>query len=148
MLSSLRNLFSRETQAQDKDELDPALAAAALMFEVVWADHEISAIEIEKAKLLLKQIFAIEEDEVIGILEDAKVRLKESVGVHAYTTFLNESLSEEEKFSVVTALWQIALAEDGIDVMEEHAIRKTADLLYLPHSLFIAAKRKAKDIAS
>jgi uncharacterized tellurite resistance protein B-like protein len=53
-------------------------------------------------------------------------------------------LSEEEKFSVVTALWQIALAEDGIDVMEEHSIRKTSDLLYLSHSRFIEAKLKAK----
>jgi uncharacterized tellurite resistance protein B-like protein len=143
MLSSLRKLFSREEETEDA-ALDPALAAAALMFEVVWADHEISQAELVTAKALLKQMFAVEEDAVMSIVLDAEERLKESVGVHAYTTFLNESLSEEEKFSVVTALWQIALAEDGIDVMEEHSIRKTSDLLYLSHSRFIEAKLKAK----
>jgi uncharacterized tellurite resistance protein B-like protein len=80
----------------------------------------------------------------MSIVLDAKERHQESVGVHAYTSFLNDSMNEEEKFSVVTALWQIALAEDGIDVMEEHSIRKTADLLHLPHSRFIQAKLKAK----
>ena len=145
MLSSLRKLFSREEEEETEDAaLDPALAAAALMFEVVWADHEISQAELVTAKALLKQMFAVEEDAVMSIVLDAEERLKESVGVHAYTTFLNESLSEEEKFSVVTALWQIALAEDGIDVMEEHSIRKTSDLLYLSHSRFIEAKLKAK----
>jgi len=144
MLSSLRKLFSREEEVADDAALDPALAAAALMFEVVWADHEISQSELVTAKTLLKQIFSVEEDAVMSIVADAEERLRESVGVHGYTSFLNESMSEEEKFSVVTALWQIALAEDGIDVMEEHSIRKTSDLLYLSHSRFIEAKLKAK----
>ena len=144
MLSSLRKLFSREEEETEDAALDPALAAAALMFEVVWADHEISQAELVTAKALLKQMFALEENVVMSIVADAEERLRESVGVHTYTTFLNEALSEEEKFSVVTALWQIALAEDGIDVMEEHSIRKTSDLLYLSHSRFIEAKLKAK----
>jgi len=144
MLSSLRKLFSREEEVADDAVLDPALAAAALMFEVVWADHEISQSELVTAKTLLKQIFSVEEDAVMSIVADAEERLRESVGVHGYTSFLNESMSEEEKFSVVTALWQIALAEDGIDVMEEHSIRKASDLLYLSHSRFIEAKLKAK----
>jgi uncharacterized tellurite resistance protein B-like protein len=144
MLSSLRKLFSREEEVADDAVLDPALAAAALMFEVVWADHEISQSELVTAKTLLKQIFSVEDDAVMSIVADAEERLRESVGVHGYTSFLNESMSEEEKFSVVTALWQIALAEDGIDVMEEHSIRKTSDLLYLSHSRFIEAKLKAK----
>ena len=144
MLSSLRKLFSREEEVADDAALDPALAAAALMFEVVWADHEISQSELVTAKTLLKQMFSVEEDAVMGIVADAEERLRESVGVHGYTSFLNESMSEEEKFSVVTALWQIALAEDGIDVMEEHSIRKASDLLYLSHSRFIEAKLKAK----
>ena len=58
MLSSLRKLFSREEETEDA-ALDPALAAAALMFEVVWADHEISQTELVTAKALLKQMFAV-----------------------------------------------------------------------------------------
>ena len=146
MLGSLRKLFSREDEVTDNAALDPALAAAALMFEVIWADHEISQSELATAKVLLKQMFSVEEKTLMSIVTDAEERLRESVGVHAYTTFLNESMSEEEKFLVVTALWQIALAEDGIDVMEEHSIRKTSDLLYLSHSRFIEAKLKAKTL--
>ena len=70
MLSSLRKLFSREEETEDA-ALDPALAAAALMFEVVWADHEISQAELVTAKALLKQMFAVEEDAVMSIVADA-----------------------------------------------------------------------------
>jgi uncharacterized tellurite resistance protein B-like protein len=74
MLSSLRKLFSREEDTQDTATLDPALAAAALMFEVVLADHEISQTELDRVKNLLQQIFSVEEEAVMSIVLDAKER--------------------------------------------------------------------------
>ncbi|MFM7121605.1 MAG: TerB family tellurite resistance protein [Gammaproteobacteria bacterium] len=34
--------------------------------------------------------------------------------------------------------------DDGIDRYEEHAIRRIADLLYVEHPRFIAARREAR----
>ena len=45
---------------------------------------------------------------------------------------------------MVTALWRVALASDGLDRFEEHTIRQAADLLYLSHNRFIEAKLTAK----
>jgi uncharacterized tellurite resistance protein B-like protein len=52
-----------------------------------------------------------------------------ALGFQDYTRFLNEALSESEKFDVVTALWRVALASNGLDRFEEHTIRRVADLL-------------------
>jgi uncharacterized tellurite resistance protein B-like protein len=41
-------------------------------------------------------------------------------------------------------LWAIAYADGTLHLYEEHLIRKIADLLYVPHAAFIAAKLRAK----
>ena len=37
-------------------------------------------------------------------------------------------------------LWRVAYADDKLDKYEEYQIRKIADLLYIPHSIFIQSK--------
>ena len=41
-------------------------------------------------------------------------------------------------------MWRVAMADDALSRYEEHVIRKVADLLYLPHSDFMLAKREAQ----
>ena len=65
--------------------------------------------------------------------------------MHPYTSYLREHLDEDERFEVICALWQLAIADDRIDKFEEHTIRKAADLhFYLSHNRFIEAKLRAK----
>lgn len=37
-------------------------------------------------------------------------------------------------------LWRIAYANESLHKYEEYLVRKIAELLYVPHSAFIAAK--------
>ena len=78
------------------------------------------------------------------LLKTHRNGFKEHVGVQSYTRYLNEALGEQEKFDVVTALWRIAHASNGVDRFEEHTIRRIADLLYLSHDRFIQAKLLAR----
>ncbi len=41
-------------------------------------------------------------------------------------------------------LWRIAYANEALHRHEEYLVRKVADLLYVPHSAFIATKHKAR----
>lgn len=145
MLSKLTELFRREKTATIEDAvIDAPVAAAALMLEVTWADQTIDDQEIATSTELLQQLFELPAATARQLVEDAQERLQDSTGVQHYTRFLNETLSEPEKFAVVTALWRVALASDGLDRFEEHTIRRVADLLYLSHNRFIEAKLIAK----
>ena len=73
--------------------------------------------------------------------------METAVGLHPYTSYLREQLDEAERFDVICALWQLALADDRTDKFEEHTIRQAAHLLYLSHSRFIEAKLKAKSMS-
>ncbi len=139
MLAKLRSLFVNDDNEQT-DEIRPELAAASLMLEVSWADHELSAEELASVEHLLVQLYGINASKAALLIDDAQERLKTNVGLHPYTSYLNEQLDETGRFDVICALWELALADNRIDKFEEHTIRRVSDLLYLSHSRFIEAK--------
>ena len=147
MLAKLQSLFSPE-QTEDENAIETDLAAASLMLEVCWSDHYVDDVELAAIQRLLVDLYSIDSDKVAALIADAKTRLETSVGLHPYTSYLREHLGEAERFDVICALWQLALADDRIDKFEEHTIRQAADLLYLSHSRFIEAKLKAKSTSN
>ena len=146
MFSRLLDLFRSETQSEL--QIDPPLAAAVLMFEVVWADHEVSDAEVAVMTDLLAKQFDLHERRVAEIIAESRVNHEESVGVFPFTRVINENLTEEQKYQVIRSMWTIALVDNKLDVLEEHTIRRVADLIYLPHTRFIAAKKAAQGSVS
>ena len=145
MLKKLTDLFRRDADAAKAETpFDAPLAAAALMLEVTWADHETDSSEIRHSTALLEQLFNLDAAVAAQLVDDAQDRLQHNVGVQTYTRYLNEALNEAEKFEVIVALWQVAAVSNGIDRFEEHTIRRIADLLYLSHDRFIEAKLRAR----
>ena len=143
MLDKLRALFSSQEDSEEP-EIEADLAAASLMLEVSWSDHDVGEAELLTMRRLLSDLYGLSPEKIDALIDDAQARLSENVGLHPYTRFLNEHLDEEARFQVVSALWQLALADDRIDRFEEHTIRRASDLLYLSHSRLIEAKLQAK----
>ena len=139
-------LFKRLTEpaAESDPQRLVALAAAALLLEVSWADHDISDAELAGIARALQRTFGLGESETAELLDQSRQEHAESVGVYGYTRAINENWDEPAKFELVVALWQLALSDDDLNSHEEHVIRKIADLLYLSHARFIEAKLKAK----
>ncbi|MEM1231975.1 MAG: TerB family tellurite resistance protein [Pseudomonadota bacterium] len=121
-----------------------ALAATALLFEVAFADRTVAPAELAQIERALRGRFDLPEAELQTIITEAQAGYEDRVGVQSLTRTLTEHWEEPERFELVVAMWQVALAEDGIDAFEEHRIRAIADLLYLSHSRFIEAKLQAR----
>lgn len=143
MFDRLLDLFKAEPT--EDSGIDPALAAAALMFEVVWADHDIDDVELASMSTLLTDLFGLSQQRVTEIVDATRANHDKSVGVYPFTRALNEQLDEDEKYAVLHAMWRIAFADEQVDAFEEHTIRRIADLLYVPHAKFIEAKLSARD---
>jgi uncharacterized tellurite resistance protein B-like protein len=142
MLERIKDLFRSDQREQE--EVDPALAAAALMFEVVWADHDVAPAELAAMSGLLQQLFRISPERLEEIHQITRANHDASVGVFPFTRAINEQLKQDEKFAILKAMWKIAGADAQIDAFEEHTIRRIADLLYIPHQRFIEAKMAAR----
>ncbi|MEM7219192.1 MAG: TerB family tellurite resistance protein [Pseudomonadota bacterium] len=159
MLDRLRDLFGVAVgpppNAATGGAADPELtdadylphAAAMLLLEVAWADHELAAEELDSVAQSLRDVFQLNPDDAARLLDKARENHERSVGVYEYTRALNEAWEETAKVRLVEALWRLAFADQQITTFEEHTIRRISELLYVPHSAFIAAKRRARDRA-
>ena len=152
MLNALKKLFALDSvvgrsgvSEPDEKHLLPA-AAAMLLLEVAWADHNMSDDEIALIEQSLQQLFDLREPFVAQLVNDAREKHHESVGVYDYTRTINEALDEEEKFQLLVQLWRLALSDSALHAIEEHVIRRISELLYVPHTRFITAKQQARSI--
>lgn len=143
MLKKLLDFLKQPEDSLDTERL-VMLAAAALLLEVAWADHDISEEELTLIGRQLRQQFGLSDKDVNDVIEESREKHGDSVGVHSYTRTINDAWDEPRKFELILALWKLALSDDDLHRYEEHSIRRIAELLYLSHSRFIEAKLKAK----
>jgi len=143
MLGKLLRLVKEPDEAPNQERL-VMLAAAALLLEVAWADHDISDEELDLIRRQLCRQFHLSADEVSSIVAESKQHHEDSVGMHSYTRTINDVWDEPKKFNLIVALWQLALSDEELNRYEEHIIRRIAELLYVSHDRFIAAKLRAK----
>ncbi|MAY14395.1 MULTISPECIES: TerB family tellurite resistance protein [unclassified Thalassolituus] len=143
MIERLLSLFRDEQKRPEPHHIN--LACAALLAEVMRADHSIDAEEEQALALVLKNLFNLSSSECSELLQDALQRVEISSDLFQFTAVINQQLDAAAKFRLMTGLWQVAYSSNGLDKYEEHIIRRIAELLYVPHSEFIRAKLEARD---
>ncbi len=139
----LAKIRKSEPQEQVEEQTLP-MAAAALFFEVAWADHKITDHELDLVREALMSQFGLSTEVVDDIVEESHKQHDESVGVYPFTRAITEAWDEQQRFELVVQLWHLALSNEELNRYEEHTIRRIADLLYLSHQRFIEAKLKVK----
>jgi len=148
MLKAIKQFFENhigpiEEQNQDSEHR-LRVATAALLIEIARADFHIEDQELEHIAAALKTKFQLSAEEVRELIALATQEAKQAISYYEFTSLINQGFSFEQKLKVIELMWQVAYADDYLQKYEEALIRKIADLLYIPHSDFIAAKHKVK----
>lgn len=142
MLNSITKLFKQLLEGNDlgdQHKADPNLAIACLLCEVAGADHQIDNNEIAAKKQLIGRLLDLDAAQTDVLLNRAEERAKQSASLYEFTSQLRE-LTQETRYSLIQAMWQVAHADGEIDPLEDAVIRKSAELLYVDHHDFIRAK--------
>ncbi|WP_052368054.1 tellurite resistance TerB family protein [Algiphilus aromaticivorans] len=116
------------------------LATAVLLYEIASADMEIADAENETLQRLLAALPGVDPETCEALMARAASHQNESVSLHEYADALNARCSFEEKRHLVRMIWEVAYADGVLDAHEEHMVRRLADLLFVPHSVFIQEK--------
>jgi uncharacterized tellurite resistance protein B-like protein len=142
MLAKIKLFFDSRliTDSVEDSEQTLQLAACALLFEMVKADFEISARELQSMRSAIKSVFTIDDGTADALIELAQQESEEATSLYQFTRLINDHYSKQQKQKLVKALWTIAYADGQVDKYEEHYLRKIVDLLYIPHSVFIQTK--------
>lgn len=148
MLNAIKNFFEQHMVDSDGAEADTGhrlkLATAALLIEIMQQDHQVNAAERETVHAILREKFALTDEETRDLYELAADEAEEAVDYFQFTNLIARECSAEEKFQVIEYLWQIAYADNHLDALEEHMIRRIADLIYVPHREMIQARHRVE----
>lgn len=150
MLKGIRDFFEQHlaTPASTPSRRHTLeLATATLVAEVARLDGGIDAAEREAVLGAMRERFSLSEAEAGSLLELAEAESRDATDYYQFTSLVRQRYSLEERQEIVELLWQAAYADARLSAHEQHVIRKIADLLYVPHSGYIAAKMRAKERA-
>ena len=142
MLSKINAFFQSlgEDNNQPVHEISLEIACSVLLCEVMLADGQLDDTEREKLNNILLQQFHLDEVEASDIIKRSLILCENATDFYQFTSKINENYSTEQRIKMLDLLWKIAYADGELASIEEHIIRKIADLLHLRHSEFIQTK--------
>ncbi len=151
MLKAIREFFDRcirpaaipAAEADLQHRLQ--VAAAALLIEMMRMDARIEDVEREAVIRAIRDHFDLTREETESLLALAEQEAQRATDYYQFTSLINREFTPAQKERMIELMWQVAYADGEIDKYEDHLVRKIADLLYVPHSAFIAAKLRARD---
>ncbi|MFI0473866.1 TerB family tellurite resistance protein [Halomonas sp. HMF6819] len=148
MLEAIRDFFHdalAEPERRENHHLTLELATAALLCEIVRADYEQAPEEQAALKHMLMTRYRLNEAQVSELMALAEAQVNEAVDHYQFVSLVKEHYDYAQRFELVALMWQLAWADGSVDPLEEHRIRRLADLLYVSHSDFIRAKLQAEE---
>ena len=137
------NFFKKKKKVEVKPK-NLKLISLCLAFEVANADNEIDNAERE---LILKKIRdsinldVLSEKEIFSIIE---AESEKKVSFYDLIYDINKNLSKDEKVDVIKMLWEVAYADEVLEVDEEKIIRRSAEMLGIKPSIVLKTKDQIK----
>ncbi len=150
MLSTVKKFFEDRIQpAMDSDQSKGSghalhLASAALLIEMIRADHEVKQEERDAVSRQIQQVFNLDTDETRELLGLAEQEADDAVSLFQFTNLIDKQFPMERKVKLIEMLWHVAFADSHKDKHEEYLVRRVADLLHVPHREFIRARHIAE----
>lgn len=132
--------LGRLFQSADKPQGSPQLAVAQLLFEIARADLGVRPEEMSAIRRHLGEAFQLTPAALDDLLSRASEKTEQAISLYDTVETVNRTLDAAQKASLIGGLWQVANADHQLDPYEEALLRRVADLLYVPHSVFIREK--------
>lgn len=149
MLKTIVDFFNQNLRT-DVSASNPhaiQVAAGALLIEAARMDAHTSDAERAAVVASVRAKFALSDEEATRLLALAEEEARVATDYYQFTALINQHFTPAQKYRLIELLWEVAYVDQKVDMYEEHYIRKIADLLYVPHAQYIAAKLKVRDTA-
>jgi len=116
------------------------VATAALLVEIAKADGDFSGDERKRIIDLMKKDYDLDDECVNELLALSEQKVKDSVSIYEFSSVINESFTQAEKFELVKNLWRIIYEDGKLDSHEDRLIKIIGSTLNLEHKDVISAK--------
>ena len=127
------------------EKFEIELTATILAYEIARSDGDISKSELDLLLNEVKKITSKVNKSQNEILEIIETYSKNSVSFHEFIEDINKDYSKEEKLSLIKYLWDVAYADNILEVSEERLIRRIADLIKIKDVEVLKLKDSSKN---
>jgi uncharacterized tellurite resistance protein B-like protein len=133
MFESFRKFLSEVSQGGKHpthfEPNDYRLAAAALLVHAAAIDGNISDVERDQLRAVIKRQFGLDEATTDELVAEATEAEHEAIDLYHFTSVINRSLDEDGRRRVVEMMWEIVYADGRVTEFESNLIWRAADLL-------------------
>jgi len=117
----------RQLSEEENEELNHAIVE--LMLEMVKADFVELHAEKQALSGYLSETLGMPKEAVESYIEAAEVRINFSISLESQTNVINNYLGKEQKVELMNQLWQLAIADNQIHLLEENLFYKAGQQL-------------------
>ena len=137
--------FLKKKKKEEEKPKNLKLIALCLAYEVANADNDIDSREEDLILSKIKESIDVDvltEKEIFDVIQEES---EKRVSFYEIIKDINENLGKEQKIDVLKMLWQIAYADEVLDVDEEKIIRRSAEMLGIKPSIVLQTKEEFKN---
>jgi len=138
------SFFKKKKEEKEKPK-NIKLIALCLAFEVANADNDI---DVRERDLILEKIkesidlSVLTENQIFEVIQQEG---KNRVSFYDIIHDINKNLDKKERIEVLRMLWEIAYADQVLDVDEERIIKRSAEMLGIKPSIVLQTKEEFKN---
>ena len=139
------SFFKKKEKGEEKAPKNLKLIALCLAFEVANADNDI---DVQEKDLMLEKIkesidvSVLTEREIFDVIQEES---EKKVSFYDTIYDINKNLNKKEKIDILKMLWEIAYADQVLDVDEERIIKRSAEMLGIKPSIVLQTKEEFKN---
>jgi len=115
----------------DRDDIDLHLVSALLMFSVIRSDGNTDKIELAHMVDILRSRHALGSDEISNLLSIARTALIDDKAIEDLSKTLCKHWGAKERVQLLNDFWEIAIADEEIQIDERLTIELIANNLEL-----------------
>ena len=122
-------------------DTDARLALGALLVRLARADGDYQDVEAQRIDRILSKRYGLNDAETAKLRADCETLETEAPDTVRFTRAIKEAVDYEDRRAVISAMWEIVLADGERDAEENSLMRMVAPMLGVTDQDSNAARR-------
>jgi len=110
-------------------DVDARLALGALLVRLARADGDYQDVEMQRIDRILSKRYGLSDADTTKLRRDCETLETEAPDTVRFTRAIKESVAYEDRRAVISAMWEIVLADGERDDEENSLMRMVAPML-------------------
>ena len=120
---------------------DARLALGALLVRLARADGDYSTAEADQIDLIMAKRYGLSPFETAKLRSECEALEREAPDTVRFTRAIKDAVAYEDRMAVISAMWEIVLADGERDAQENSLMRMVAPMLGITDQESNAARR-------